>query len=151
MANIFTFYNNGNKISIIVKVSLYLLKYLAMLKTCPYSGLQFNPTRKNQIFATAKHRRDYHNATAADIRKLKSPIDRALEKNFIILSEKLQAGETKVFSKEDLLISGFNPTFFTHLILYDGKTSRCLYHFVLPKSDNPNTITVIYPSNDRPN
>lgn len=119
-----------------------------MLKTCPYSGLQFNPTRKNQIFATAKDRRDYHNATAADIRKLKSPIDRALEKNFIILSQRLQIGETKIFSKEDLLISGFNPTFFTHLKWYDGKTSRCIYHFVLPKTDNPNTITVIYPTND---
>ncbi len=119
-----------------------------MLKTCPYSGLQFKPTRKNQIFATAKHRRDFHNSIASDLRKIKAPVDRALEKNFILLTEMIQAGESKTFSKDDLLISGFNPTFFTHLKLYNGKTSRCLYHFILPKSDNPNLITVIYPIND---
>lgn len=119
-----------------------------MLQICPYSGEKFLPKRKNQVFATAKNRRDFHNENAAELRRIKSPIDRQLEKNFLIFSELVQVGETKNFSKEELLMRGYNPTFFTHLTNYNGKNSRCIYHFILPSSDNPNFITVIYPKND---
>lgn len=119
-----------------------------MQKLCPNSGIQFIPNRKNQVYATAKDRRDYHNNHAAELRKVKSPIDKVLEKNFILLSERLNQGESQTIAKEELLILGFNPNYFTHLKVFNGKTARCLYHFILPQSDNPNFITIIYPTND---
>ncbi|MEX0597739.1 MAG: hypothetical protein WD512_14705 [Candidatus Paceibacterota bacterium] len=119
-----------------------------MLQKCSFSGESFAPKRKNQVFANAKNRRDFHNKNAAELRRIKSPIDRQLEKNFLIFSELVQIGEIKKFSKDDLLMKGYNPTFFTHLTNHGGKNSRCIYHFILPPSDNPNFITVIYPKHD---
>jgi len=119
-----------------------------MLQKCPYSGEQFVPKRKNQVFATAKNRRDYHNETASELRRIKSPIDRQLEKNYNIFSELVQQGEIKSFPKDELLIKGYNPTFFTHLTLYEGKRCRGIYHFILPSSEDSNSVTVINPKND---
>lgn len=116
--------------------------------TDPYTGESFLPKRKNQVFSSAKNRRDYHNENAAEIRRLKMPIDKQLEKNFLIFTELLKIGETKKFLKDELLMKGYNPTFFTHLTNYGGKNCRCIYHFILPTTDNPNSITVIYPKND---
>lgn len=46
-------------------------------KVCPHSGEKFIPKRKNQVFATSKNRRDYHNQIASKKRenekKLKEP------------------------------------------------------------------------------
>jgi len=122
-----------------------LLKYLNMQQKCPYTGVIFQPKRRNQVFVSAKARRDYHNDNAAELRKIKAPIDKALEKNFIILSERLQKGESKTFSKDELLMNGFNTSYFTHLDTFNGKTASFLYHFVLPRVENPNTIQVYYP------
>jgi hypothetical protein len=116
-----------------------------MQQKCPYTGVTFQPRRRNQVFVSAKARRDYHNANAAILRKIKAPIDKALEKNFLILSERLNKGETKIFPKEELLMSGFNTSYFTHLDTFNGKTASYLYHFVIPRVDNPNTIQVYYP------
>jgi hypothetical protein len=116
-----------------------------MQQKCPYTGVIFQPKRRNQVFVSAKARRDYHNANAAELRKVKAPIDKALEKNFIILSERLQKGESKTFSKDELLMNGFNTSYFTHLDTFNGKTASFLYHFVLPRVENPNTIQVYYP------
>lgn len=127
---------------------LPLYKHLNMLKTCLYTGEQFVPTRKNQIFATAKHRRDFHNEIAAELRRIKAPIDKALEKNFLILTELVQEGEAKTFEKEHLNKKGYNTSFFTHLDNYQGKYAMCLYHFIILKTENPNSLTVIYPKKD---
>jgi hypothetical protein len=116
-----------------------------MQQICPYSGETFIPKRRNQVFANADNRRGFHNENAAVLRRVKAPIDRALERNFIIVSELLQEGETKTFQREELLLKGYNPNIFTHLDMLDGKTSLCLYHFILPKTENPNTITISYP------
>jgi len=119
-----------------------------MLQTCPYSGEKFLPRRRNQVFATVKNRMAFHNENAAALRHIKSPIDKQLDRNFVVLSELLEKGERKTFLKDKLLLKGFNPNYFTHLDDYEGKTARCIYHFVLPFSDNPNLITVINPEND---
>lgn len=119
-----------------------------MLKTCPFSGEKFIPKRKNQVFASAENRRNFHNDNAMEIRKLLSPINRNLEKNLIICSALVQEGESKMFRKEELLLKGFNPNFFTHLDMYNDSMCMCLYHFIFPKNENPNYITIIYPKND---
>jgi hypothetical protein len=113
-----------------------------MLKKCPYSGVQFLPKRKNQIFATSKNRRDYHNEVAAKLRSVKSPIDNMLSRNFNILSEFVPNGKMITFDKEYLLSKGYNPKVFTHLEFYNDKTCPCLYHFVIVPSQNSNQIII---------
>ena len=120
-----------------------------MLKTCPYSGVKFEPKRKDQVYASPTYRMRYHNEIAASVRRIKAPIDKALEKNFLILSRLIKEGESKSIDRKYLEQEGYNTSFFTHLNNYDGKLAVCLYHFVLPKTENTNTLTVIYPkSND---
>lgn len=38
-------------------------------KTCLYSGEEFIPKRRNQIFANAKNKTDYHNEKANKLRE----------------------------------------------------------------------------------
>jgi hypothetical protein len=114
-----------------------------MLKKCPFSGVQFLPKRKNQVFATAKNRRDYHNEVAAELRRVKAPLDKMLTRNYIILSELVPIGEMRTFDKEDLISKGYNQKVFTHLVMQNGKTCPCLYHFVSVPSDNPNQIKIL--------
>jgi len=114
---------------------------------CPHSGELFYPERRNQVFANDKNRRDYHNEIARKLRLIKSPIDKKLEKNFKILSELLLKGETKVIKKQDLLIKGFDPKYFTHWHNYEGKKGGCVYNFMLYQPDDIDMITVIFPNN----
>ena len=116
-----------------------------MLKTCPYSGITFEPKRKDQVFATPRERMKYHNEFAADLRRIKAPVDKALEKNFIILSEFLNEGDTQSFNKEFLIKKGYNTSYFTHIDNYQENFVMCLYHFYILTTENPNTLTVIYP------
>jgi hypothetical protein len=119
-----------------------------MLKTCPYSGTKFQPKRRDQVFATPLNRMRYHNDIAASVRRAKGPIDKALERNFLIMSKLINQGETKTFDREYLDGQGYNSAYFTHLDNHNGKFAVCLYHFIIPKTDNPNTLTVIYPKNN---
>jgi len=116
-----------------------------MQKTCPYSGKQFIPKRRDQVYASPLERMRYHNEVAAELRRVKAPIDKALEKNFLILSELLQEGDTKTFEKDNLKKKGYMLSYFTHLDNHLGAYVMCLYHFVIIKTENPNTITVSYP------
>jgi hypothetical protein len=119
-----------------------------MIKICPYSGEIFTPKRRNQVFASAKNRRAYHNENASALRRIQSPINRSLEKNLLLITSLVKKGETKIFNREELLLKGYNTNFFTHIINYKGSNCRCLYHFVFPKTENVNYITITYPKND---
>ena len=118
-----------------------------MNRICPYTGEAFTPKRKNQIFSSAKARRDYHNDNASSIRHIKAPIDRALEKNYQILSSRLEKGDSVSLLKNELLISGYNPSYFTHFDMLDGKKVACLYHFAIIPNDDSNSLTIIYLEN----
>lgn len=111
------------------------------IKICPYSGEAFKPTRRNSVFATSQNRMAFHNENAAALRLIKAPINKILDKNFLILSELIFEGETKVFPKDEILIKGFNPNYFTHFI--EGENFRCIYHFVF--SISVNSIKIMYP------
>jgi hypothetical protein len=118
-----------------------------MYKKCPYTGEIFTPKRKNQIFSTAKARRDYHNDIASSIRHIKAPIDKALEKNYQILSSRLDKGGRVNLSKDELLLSGYNPSFFTHFDMLEGKRVACLYHFAVIPNDSSDLLTIIFLEN----
>jgi len=119
-----------------------------MLQICPYSGESFTAKRRNQVFATSKNRRDYHNEIEAGFRDLKGRIDKQLKRNFIILSKIIPEGETKTFKKDELLMKGFNPSVFTHLDTLNGKTSRCLYSFIFHPSENQDLLTITNKNDD---
>jgi len=116
-------------------------------RICPYSCEEFIPKRRNQVFATPKNRVNFHNDNAAELRLLKAPFDKQLDKNFIILSELVAEGETKTFSRDKILIKGFNPDYFTNFVEYGGSNLRCLYHFVFFISSD-NEITITYPAKE---
>lgn len=118
-------------------------KHFYMLRTCPYSGEKFHPKRRNQIFSSAKNRQNFHNERAAELRGIKAPISKAIDRNLQILTE-LVGVESKKTIKSDLLGSlGFNHNVFTHIELYDGKKSRGIFHFIIPPSPTQEFITVI--------
>ena len=81
----------------------------------PFTKEKFIPKRKNQVFATAKNRVAFHNENEHLLRSLKSSVDKQLKKNFLILSELgIPDGESKDFKRDELLIKGFNPQYFTN-------------------------------------
>jgi hypothetical protein len=119
-----------------------------MLKICPFSGEKFLPKRRNQVFASSKNRRDYHNEKAAELRHIKAPINRHLDRNLLILNQLVLKGESKTLKMSDLVSMGFNPNVFTHVEEYNGKLCRCVFQFIIPQSPSPDTIIVIHPDHD---
>jgi hypothetical protein len=114
----------------------------------PYTNEGFIPRRKNQKFASARNRKQYHNDEATNINRLKAPIDKKLRTNFLLLLELMIDLDNVTIEKEKLLMSGFDPNYFTHLKYHEGKTSRCIYNFILPTMDNTNIINIIKSKND---
>lgn len=119
-----------------------------MLKICPYSGEKFQPKRRNQVFASSKNRRDYHNERAAELRHIKAPVNKHLDKNLMILNQLVPKGESRALKMTELVSMGFNPNVFTHVEQFQGKICRCVFQFIIPQSSNTETITVIHPNND---
>jgi hypothetical protein len=113
---------------------------------CPFSGELFPSKRKNQVFASAKNRRDFHNQRAAELRRIQSPINRHLEKNIRIVSELVKPGEQKTFVKSDLTKKGYNTSYFTHLDSLNGVNYMCLYQYFIKPSSNNELLTFIYPT-----
>lgn len=109
----------------------------------PLTREEFIPKRKNQRFASADNRRRYHNDRATLVNRDKAPIDRKLKHNFLLLNELLKENKDVLIKKEDLLIKGFDPNYFTHITQTNGKISRCIYDYTLPQSENPDFIKII--------
>lgn len=116
-----------------------------MKKIDPLTQEEFMPVRRNQKFKSRSHRIKFNNERAAKLREAKSSIDRALTKNYIIISGLVSKGQTKSIPKVQLLAEGFDHRIFTHYDILDGKTCRCLYNFYFPYSNNPETIIVKNP------
>lgn len=115
-----------------------------MYKTCPYSGEKFVPRRRNQVFATPKNRRDFHNQKASEIRQIKAPINKYLDKNVLILNKLVPPGKTRTINTSELISMGFNTNVFTHLDNFKDSVCRCIYQFIIPQSETPDTITIIH-------
>lgn len=114
-----------------------------MHRTCPYSGEKFLPKRRNQIFATNLNRIRYYNEKAAHFRDIKAPINKGLDKNHLILTSLVPKGSRKTFKTEELVSKGFNPNIFTHIDEFEGDVCRGIYNFLIPKTKDINTLTVI--------
>jgi hypothetical protein len=114
----------------------------------PFTGEFFIPKRKNQRFASALNRKNYHNANATKLNRIKAPIDNKLKNNFMILSNLTKSSQTATIEKEKMLIEGFDPNYFTHLQEYEGKAARCIYDFILPFVENGTSIKIIKNANN---
>lgn len=113
-----------------------------MLKKCPFSGELFTPKRRNQVFASPKNRRDFHNKNMAELRQAKSDIDKILLKNFVILQQVVrEENKAYEFPLDALVKKGFNPYAFTHMTVINGKASRFLYDFMLDYTEKSVYVT----------
>lgn len=119
-----------------------------LIKIDPYTKESFIPKRKNQVYAKDLNRINYHNEASAILRIKKAPIDEILKRNYLILSKLVPKNISKTFNKEDLHLKGFNHNYFTHVELHEGDVCRCMYHFIFPKTDDTNSITIINNDND---
>jgi len=114
-----------------------------MLKTCPYSGVQFEPKRRDQVFASPAYRRNYHNEIAAAERADEEDIA-VIRKNLKILKNlKINKGERKSFEKQWLLKQGLDLSAITRLIMFENRTCSRIESYVLLKSADGNTYTIV--------
>ncbi len=91
-------------------------------RICPYSGEEFIPKRKNQIFANKKNRTDYHNDKARQERIILSTIDIKVRWNTLCDDNRsfwrvLINGEERIASNVILEI----PTYTTKDRVWDTK------------------------------
>jgi hypothetical protein len=91
---------------------------------------------------------DYHNEKAAELRQKKRPISKHLDKNLLIMNQLVGAGQIKTLKLSELISLGFNQNVFTHLVDLNGKMCRCIYQFIIPPAESPDTITIINQTND---
>jgi hypothetical protein len=123
-----------------------------MEKLCPYSGEVFQSKRKDQIFANAVNRRNYHNQLLSEKRRQKASIDKVLDKNFTVLSEILKDSDSATITKQMLASKGYEIMVFTHLDKGKDDFIICLYHFQIHKTGDENLYLITKtPSNGRPN
>ncbi|MBM3419048.1 MAG: hypothetical protein FJY17_09050 [Bacteroidetes bacterium] len=85
---------------------------------------------------------------AAELRQIKAPISKQLDRNLLLLNQLIPNGESKTFKVKELVSMGYSRNVFTHIEEYQGKMCRCIFQFIIPQSQSPEMITVIHPKND---
>ena len=100
----------------------------AFKKICPYTKKTFYG-RSNQIYVNKQAQQDWNNMKARKKRLVKSPVDKALDKNrnalLIILND-----QTEVVSSKDFLLgAGFDFKFFSRSTRIGDKPCQVVYEF----------------------
>lgn len=96
----------------------------------PYTGESFQAKRRNQVFATAQNRIDFHNEKAAQVRTEKEPINNALHKNRQILQSLLQDKEVAIYHRQFLLGAGFSFRQCTHFDKYEDRKAYGVFEYL---------------------
>ena len=100
----------------------------AFKKICPYTKKTFYG-RSNQIYVNKQAQQDWNNMKARKKRLVKSPVDKALDKNrnalLIILNDQTEV----VRSKDFLLGAGFDFKFFSRSTRIGDKPCQVVYEF----------------------
>ncbi|MDE3234545.1 MAG: hypothetical protein KGO81_01230 [Bacteroidota bacterium] len=114
-----------------------------MEKTCPYSGIQFKPKRRNQVFASPQNRIRYHNENAAKAREMEQDIKKIRNNLKILASLGIKNGERKSFDKDLLLKKGYDPFAVSRLFMFENTLCSRVEHYVLLKSSDNKTFTFV--------
>lgn len=114
-----------------------------MLKICPYSGKEFLPKRRDQVFASSVNRRAWHNEIEAQKRQVQADI-KLLRKNFNILDGlDIPKDGRKSFSKDFLLQQGYVLDAISRLVFFENTTLTSVFGYILLKSSDGKTITIV--------
>jgi hypothetical protein len=97
-------------------------------RICPYSGEEFRPKRRNQIYAKPEYRIAHNNEKGKAKREKTSLVNKALSKNREILERILESKTTATVHKEFLRGAGFSFRVFTHLV--QDKDSKATFYGV---------------------
>jgi hypothetical protein len=97
----------------------------------PYTFEEFTPKRRNQRFACALNRQNFHNNRANQIRSEMAFIQRPLYRNYRILSDLLENKREIVLHREFLLGKSYDLSKATHVTQMDDKMHYCVYNFIL--------------------
>jgi hypothetical protein len=98
-----------------------------MKRKCPYTMLEFEAKRTNQIYINADARNAFNNEKARKIRMKKNPTDYVITKNWNILIKELGGSESLTKSKEYMLGAGFDFNFFHRAYKTDGGIMHSVY------------------------
>lgn len=109
-------------------------------RTCPYSGIEFTPRRRNQIYANAQYRIAHNNEKSRIKRNSTSKIDKLIRNNYKILLELMGSDKVKIVHSQYLRGAGFSFKVFTHFADSKSKDYQCygIYNFSYCKYDNNN-------------
>jgi hypothetical protein len=97
---------------------------------------EFEPKRKNQLFACSKNRIKYHNLRATEFRNKVAYFNQPLQNNIKILDELMWGVEDAIIHKEFLLGKGFVFEVFSHMYPFEGKNHFAVHHYlIIPLAD----------------
>ena len=107
-------------------------------RICPFSGEEFIPKRRNQIYAKSGYRIAHNNEVGRAKREKTSKLNKILFKNAEILKGILKGANTKKVHREFLRGAGFSFDGFTGLV--EDKASNTIFYgvygFGFKKIDN---------------
>lgn len=97
----------------------------------PYTFEEFTPRRRNQRFACALNRQNFHNNRANQIRSEMAFIQRPLFRNYRILIDLLDKKREIILHREFLLGKSYDLSKATHVTKIGGEIHYCVYNFIL--------------------
>ena len=109
-------------------------------KKCPFSGEEFVPKRRNQVYAKPEYRIAHNNEKGRIKREKTSKLNKILFNNAQILERLLDGIRSRTVHSERLIGMGFSFKAFTHLHSdkVSEKTFYAVYGFALRKIDSDN-------------
>lgn len=116
-------------------------------KIDPYTGEEFVPRRKNQIFANSSNKTAFNNEKASKIRKERAPFINDINRNYDILNLILDNNHEKTVNINTLNDLNFKFDCYLRFLISEGKTAFIIYdiEFTNIKKENT-TYTKIYKS-----
>lgn len=116
-------------------------------KIDPYTGEEFVPKRKNQIFANNANKTAFNNEKASKIRKERAPFINDINRNYDILKLILNNEQEKTVNSSTLNDLNFKYNCYLKLLPFEVKKIFIIYdiEFTSYKKENI-TYTKIYKS-----
>lgn len=99
--------------------------------TDPYTFEEFTPKRRNQRFANAINRQNFHNSRANELRNEIAFIQRPLYKNYKILKDLLENKSEIILHREFLLGKSYDLSKATHISKIGSEIHYCVYNYIL--------------------
>ena len=101
----------------------------------PLTNELFVPKRRNQVFAKAENRIEYHNKKAAELRYKLDYLNKPLLANYKVLTALMQNDSERIFHKEFLIGKGFDFKVCNHINCINGKNHFAIFNFTIIKLD----------------